>query len=363
MPPSLSFPSIGLSSFEGEKRGLNMSFEEIRGQDQVIRLLQNALKNGRVAHAYCFAGPEGAGKKKAAIEWAKALNCENPASAPCDRCRSCRRISNGNHPDITILAPEGASIKIEQVRELQRRFSFTPPEEVTRVVILHQAETLTLQAANSLLKFLEEPVARMVAVLITEQVHSLLPTILSRCQLLRFRPLPPVLIESSLVEAGVDPANARIAAHLVSGVEAAEKLAGDDKFAPVCERMIKWMGEIPSGKSNPLVEIQTVWLADFDPGEMNLLLDLSLLWLRDLLNERLGVTGDSVFVGWKESRRHQASRWTISGLLNGMEAVIQARQALAGPVQPQAVLERMVLAMQGGPKHVVSRRSPFQTSG
>ncbi len=72
------------------------------------------------------------------------------------------------------------------------------------------------------------------------------------------------------------------AAHLVFGVEAAGELAGDDKFAPFCERMIKWMGEIPSGKSNPLVEIQTVWLTDFGPEEMKLLLDLSLLWLRDL---------------------------------------------------------------------------------
>ncbi|MGF7088342.1 DNA polymerase-3 subunit delta' [Kroppenstedtia sanguinis] len=340
-----------------------MSFAEIRGQDQVMQLLKNALKNERVAHAYCFAGPEGVGKKKAAIEWAKALNCENQDQAPCDHCRSCRRIGNGNHPDITILEPDGSSIKIGQVRELQRRFSFSPPDEVTRVVILHQAETLTLQAANSLLKFLEEPVTRMVAVLITEQIHSLLPTILSRCQLLRFRPLPPAWIESSLVDTGVDPAYARIAAHLVSGVEAAERLARGDKFAPVCERMIRWMGEIPSGKSNPLVEIQTVWLADFDSGEMNLLLDLSLLWLRDLLHERLGVIGDSVFAGWKESRQHQASRWTLSSLLNGMDAVIQARQALAGPVQPQAVLERMVLSMQGGPKHVVSRRRPFQTSG
>lgn len=340
-----------------------MSFEEITGQDQVVRLLRKGLKNGRISHAYCFAGPKGTGKEKTAMEWAKALNCENRELAPCDQCRSCRRISHGNHPEITWLEPDGQSLKIGQVRELQRRFSYTPSDEVTRVVVLREAETLTLQAANSLLKFLEEPLSRMVAILITENIHTLLPTILSRCQLLRFRPLPPPFIQSTLIGEGVDPAKARIAAHLVSGMEDARRLAREDKFAPLCERVIRWNGEIASGGSDPLVEVQTLWLADSSPEETELLLDLSLLWLRDLMKARLGDKGEPVFAEYEISRQRQVSQWTLSGLLHAMEAVIQARKALTGPVQAQAVLESMVLVMQGGPKHVISGRSPFQTSG
>src|SRR5699024_6228058 len=125
-----------------------MSVKEVAGQERVIRLLKNALKNQRVAHAYCFCGPEGTGKEKTAIEWAKALNCEQPGDDACDRCRSCRQISHGNHPDVIFPERDGQTIGIGQIRELQRRFSYSPPAGTTRVLILRHAETLTLQARS-----------------------------------------------------------------------------------------------------------------------------------------------------------------------------------------------------------------------
>ncbi|PTX55213.1 DNA polymerase III delta prime subunit [Melghirimyces profundicolus] len=340
-----------------------MSFDKVTGQERVVRLLKNALRNQRVAHAYCFAGRKGTGKEKTALEFAKALNCLHSSDEPCDRCRSCRRIDHGNHPDVTLVEPDGQTIKIGQMRELQRKFSYSPSEESMPVVILRQAEAFTLPAANSLLKFLEEPTARIVAILLTENLHALLPTILSRCQLIRFHPLSPHRIEEILTEQGVPPDRARILSHLASGVTRARELADQDGFAPFCERVIKWNEEIASGKSDALVEIQT-WLST-DPGleEMELLLDLSLLWLRDLLKHRAGNHEEPVFSGWSEDLRRQASKWTLPALLNAMDAVIHARKALTGPVQSQAVLERMVLSMQGGLDHAVSRRSPFQASG
>ncbi|SEN64709.1 DNA polymerase III subunit delta' [Lihuaxuella thermophila] len=328
-----------------------MSFQEVKGQSQVIRLLQNGLLHGKIAHAYCFAGPRGVGKQKTAMELAKALNCEQKGADACDRCRSCLRIEHGNHPDVIRIKPDGASIKIDQVRQLQRAFSFSPGKEVVRVIMIEQADFMTPQAANSLLKFLEEPVSAMVAILITENIHAMLPTVLSRCQILRFSQLPPAILAKKLEEQGIRKDNARILAHLSQGEEEYQ-LLDQEEFAQLCRRVIEWNQEILSGKSSALVSIQREWLQKQTENErLPLVLDILLLWLRDLVHHHLNKTGKldvSVFSEWEAAREEQAYRWNRSRLLLGMEAVLRARSQLAGPMQPQAVLEQMVLAMQEG---------------
>jgi DNA polymerase-3 subunit delta' len=329
-----------------------MSFQEVKGQPQVIRLLQNGLLHGKIAHAYCFAGPRGVGKKKTAMELAKALNCEQKQADACDRCRTCLRIEHGNHPDIIRIKPDGASIKIDQVRQLQRAFSFTLGKGVTRVIMMEQAELMTPQAANSLLKFLEEPVSPMVAILITENIHAMLPTILSRCQILRFSELPPAVLAKKLEEQGIRKEHARILAHLSHGSEDEYQLLEQEEFAQLCKRVIEWNKEILSGKSSALVSIEREWLQkEIESERLPLVLDILLLWLRDLVHHQLNRRGKldvSVFAEWEAAREEQAYRWNRSRLLLGMEAVLRARSQLAGPMQPQAVLEQMVLAMQEG---------------
>ncbi len=329
-----------------------MSFQEVKGQPQVIRLLQNGLLHGKIAHAYCFAGPRGVGKRKTAVELAKALNCEQKQDDACDRCRTCLRINHGNHPDVVHIKPDGASIKIDQVRQLQRTFSFTPGKGVTRVIMIEQADLMTPQAANSLLKFLEEPVSAMVALLITENIHVMLSTILSRCQILRFSQLPPEVLAKKLEQQGIDKENARILAYLSQGEESDFQLLDQGEFAQLCKQVIEWNKEILSGKSSALISVEREWLQkEIKSERLPLVLDILLLWLRDLVYHHLNKTGKldaSVFAKWEAAREEQAYRWNRSRLLLGMEAVLRARSQLAGPMQPQAVLEQMVLAMQEG---------------
>ncbi|WP_169713797.1 DNA polymerase III subunit delta' [Paludifilum halophilum] len=335
-----------------------MSLNEVFGQQQVVQLLKRGLRTGRIAHAYCFAGPRGVGKTRTAQQLAKALNCLNGKEDACDECIHCQRIDHGNDPGVMKVSPDGQTIKIDQVRAIQRAFSYSPPENATRVIMIEHADAMTVQAANSLLKFLEEPTSRMVAILITENLHALLPTIRSRCQLLRFPALSPERIAQYLKEEGYDPETSRIAAHLAAGLDDARGRMEEDEFALLCERVIKWSGEIASGSSEALVSVQTQIL-ETGRERLETVLDLLLLWLRDLLNDRLGREEQPVFARWSESRRRQSSRWTIDRLTDGMHAIIDARRQLAGPVQAQAVLERMVLVMQGGAVNAVSRRSPF----
>ncbi len=171
-----------------------MSFQRILGQDQPKRIIQNALENNSVSHAYLFYGPESIGKKLTAVEFAKALNCE--VSGPkdnCGNCPSCRKIDHAIHPDFFFLEPEKSSpagrnafIKVEQIRELQNKLAYLPYEAKTKVAVIDGAETMNPQAANTLLKTLEEPPSSTILILIASNPYQLLPTIVSRCQGVKF---------------------------------------------------------------------------------------------------------------------------------------------------------------------------------
>jgi DNA polymerase-3 subunit delta' len=166
-----------------------MAFGELYGHHKTIAILKSAAANDRVAHAYLFYGMEGIGKRTAASVFARALNCEGK-SAPCDACPSCRKAQHRNHPDIVTVATEGQFIKIGAVKELQEQMKFRPREGRRRVFIMPEADRMNAPAANALLKTLEEPSAGNILLLTTSRPHALPVTILSRCQHLRFTPLP-----------------------------------------------------------------------------------------------------------------------------------------------------------------------------
>jgi DNA polymerase-3 subunit delta' len=166
-----------------------MAFGGIYGHEKPISILRGAMEKGRAAHAYLFYGMEGVGKRTAAAAFARALNCLDP-SPPCDACLSCRKALHHNHPDIVTIAAEGQFIKIGAVKELQEQMKFSPREGIKRVFIVPEADRMNAAAANALLKTLEEPVAGNLLILTTSRPHALPMTILSRCQHLRFAPLP-----------------------------------------------------------------------------------------------------------------------------------------------------------------------------
>jgi len=165
-----------------------------------VERLKNAIRSGRIANAYIFSGPTDAGKEFTAINFAKALNCISGGEDSCDKCISCRKIDDGNHADVRLIRPEGTKLKIEQMRFLQRQGSYKPMEGNYKVYIITEAEKMSLEAANSLLKTLEEPPGAMVLILSTIVYSALLPTIRSRCQALKFSLVPQNVLKDELVE-------------------------------------------------------------------------------------------------------------------------------------------------------------------
>ncbi len=166
-----------------------MAFADVVGHQRPLRILRRVIETGRVHHAYLFTGMEGIGKRLVALNMAKALNCAEQRGEACDRCRSCQLIAKGIHPDLILIEPTGESIKIEQIRELERSIAFKPYEARWRVILIDGAEQLTRDAANALLKTLEEPPPWTTIILSASTIESLPATVHSRCQRIRFNPL------------------------------------------------------------------------------------------------------------------------------------------------------------------------------
>jgi DNA polymerase-3 subunit delta' len=188
-----------------------MRFAEIYGHEKPIAILKSAMAKDRIAHAYLFYGMDGIGKKTTASVFARALNCRE-VEPPCDACASCRKAEHKNHPNIITIQAEGQFIKIGAVKEIQARMTFRPAEG-RRIFILQEADRMNAAAANALLKTLEEPSAGNILLLTTARPHVLPMTILSRCQHLRFSPLPPTEVARFLREKeGLETAAAEILA-------------------------------------------------------------------------------------------------------------------------------------------------------
>jgi DNA polymerase-3 subunit delta' len=197
-----------------------MPFDAIIGHEQPKRFLQAALRNNRLAHALLFHGEERIGKRLAAVVLAQAVNCEAwpPPDPPdaCGACRSCRQIETGSHPDVTILEATSGKGETEQIREIESRFIYRPLVGQRKIVVLDNADLLRQEAANALLKTVEEPPPDSLIILVTGRPESLLPTIRSRCQGIRFAPLAVGVVEEAVRRRGLSETDARFLA-MVSG--------------------------------------------------------------------------------------------------------------------------------------------------
>lgn len=169
------------------------------GHEWAVDYLRGAIQSQHISHAYLFTGPANIGKAHLAREMAAALNCLGD-TPPCGTCDACIRTKEGTHPDVTLVEPEGRRLKIDQVRELQHTLSLSPVEGRWRVCIITDFQQATTQAANALLKTLEEPPSRVVLLLTATDADLLLPTIVSRCQVLALRTVPLARLEEALCE-------------------------------------------------------------------------------------------------------------------------------------------------------------------
>jgi len=330
-----------------------MSFKDILGHQRPIRLLQRAIQNEKVVNSYLFLGSEGIGKSRVALQFAKALNClegEHQIDG-CDRCISCKKIDHRLHPDVSLIEPEGQTLKIDQVREMQRTLAYRPYEGRRRVVVLTAADRMMPHMSNVLLKTLEEPPRHTVIILLAISPKWILPTILSRCQSIRFNPLPSYLVSDWLIkEKGLEESEAHLLASLSEGspgkaLEIKEEIANIER-----RKLLKsWVGS-----KSLSIEEKEAWIESLptQPSEresLHLILEMAKTLLRDLIVLKTSDKGfGMIHSDLIEEIKEVAERWNLSSLLKRMEILHQTSQAIRSNANPRLSLEAMMLSWAKG---------------
>jgi DNA polymerase-3 subunit delta' len=268
----------------GRMKEKTMNFNAIIGQPVLVGSLQRAVKEDMVSNGYIFCGPKGSGKSLTAAVFAKALNCAGAqASRPCGGCLSCRKFDSGNHPNIQYIRPSGASIKIKQIREIISDVSKKPYENGYKVVIIDEADKMTQDAQDAFLKTLEEPPEATVFILLAQNSNSLLPTVLSRCQVFYMRKLTKQQIEGHLsANPAFDKEQIGFAAAAANGIigRAVEILTNKEQQEQ--QKRHLQLTERIAGGSYTESSAAAAELGDSkDTAEQ--LLDFLLLWYRDIL--------------------------------------------------------------------------------
>ena len=331
-----------------------MSFKEIFGHEKAIAMLQRTVAGGRVPHAYLFSGIEGVGKALIARQFAKALNCLEGGADACDRCISCAKIDRNRHPDLIGVQAEGQFIRIKEIREIQNQMRFSPLEGRFRVFMLNEADRMNSAAANALLKTLEEPAARNVLILLTSRPHALPATILSRCQRLRFDPIPTQTVAGFLMEmAAVAPAEASVLAASSGGSIGRALEMNKGAYVAMKNVIIDRFCDL----KDPLDFFP--FLSDFgaDKDEALERLDILLTWHRDLLYCREGGDVEPLIHRDRlDLLRDRCGKLSAEDIMGNIRAIQRTRKALARNANRQLALECLIFRFMQNDRRKIWRR-------
>lgn len=319
-----------------------MIFSQILGHERQKDILRRVLASGRLAHAYLFTGPEGVGKRLMALALVRALFCPQQG---CGTCVACRKVDHFNHPDLHLLEPEGASIKIEQVRGIQREFSYRPLEAPRKVCLIEHPEKMQTAAANALLKTLEEPSGEALFILLSAHPEQVLPTIRSRCQPLPFGRLPAELLKKDLVRRlEIDETAGHLLAALSEG--SFRKALGRDRdlFLGTRRDFLKQVTALSPGSVLPLFDL-SLSLAE-DKERLPEFLEILEAFYRDVLLTLHGRPEDElVNIDLPDKIRRTAARETVASVLAKLEAIQTARHHLGRNVNRQLAMDHLLLQL------------------
>ena len=311
-----------------------MKLSEFAGYGDKMEQLMRSVQAGRIVHALLLVGPHGSGKRTMARLLAQAMVCTG-SGKPCGVCPACKRFQNGTHPDVHVVQPEKKSIGVDEVRDLIDALALRPYEGGRHIVLIEQAEKLTPAAQNALLKTLESPAGDVMFFLITDAPGALLPTIVSRCQTVRFSDLSVEDCAKVLEGRGIDAVRAAELAGMAQGsVGRALEIDADGEYRALREKVLASLSALSgrasvAGAAAPLEE---------DKGGEEAMLDIMELFARDLMALQSGATPYQT----GESERLRRSKLDGRALLKG---VVLARMQLASNVSWANALENMYFTL------------------
>ena len=315
-------------------------------QNVASKLITNSIRKQRISHAYLIQGERGTGKEDIALLLAKTLFCQYKTDVePCQSCHTCRRIESRNHPDVHWIIPEGQSIKMDQIEKLQKEFIYSGLESNQKVYIISHAETLTLNAANRILKFLEEPSQKTTAIMLTENSQAIIPTIRSRCQVIDLKPLNQMLFRDQLKKNGMSDSNALLISALTNNLDEALLLDKDEWFAQARRVVLQLIDIYPTKSQDVFLFIHQHWIPHFkERKQLEQGLDLLLIAFRDILYFHINNEESLVIYPLADEKLERAAlHFSPEKLLNILNDVVVAKQKVKQNVHPTLVMEQLTL--------------------
>lgn len=328
-----------------------MNFSDAFGQEQVIDYLKTVIKKGTIGHAYAFDGSPGIGKTLIALVFAKILLCKKMGIEPCDQCSSCLKFNHHNHPDVHIIEPDGNSIKNKQIEDFQHELMRKPYESQKKIFIIKKANEMSVSAQNRLLKTLEEPPKYAVIILISSNVNGFLPTIKSRCQVLKFKRVGERKIGEMLEKKyDLTQNEAKMLAVFSNGiVENALKLMESQEFKDNRDKIIEIIEKLLSGDQFSVFQMADFFVINKDQFEEYL--DIMIFWFRDLLILR-ETDSEELLINQDKKTKIQMQLDTVEyDRISNIIAVIEKTKTdIKANVNFQLAIEMMLLNILGGMK-------------
>ncbi len=324
------------------------TFKDVVGQEQIVEHLKAAVKMKKVSHAYILQGERSSGKEFIAKVFAMALQCEKQGGDPCGQCRSCKQAAGGNHPDIIRVSHEKPNtIGVEDIRKVTGDIAIKPYSSDKKIYIINEAEKMTVQAQNALLKTLEEPPEYAVILLLTTNVEALLPTIQSRCVLLTMKPVRDDAVKKFLMENLMIPEyKADVCVAFARGnVGKAKALASSEEFDNIKSDAVTLLKYIRDMEINEIVAaIKKIAEYKFD---INDYLDILSVWYRDVLLFK--ATNDVNHLIFKDETQYikkTADRSAYEGIEEILDALEKAKSRLKANVNFDLTMELLLLTIK-----------------
>ena len=321
------------------------------GQDRVIASLKQGIKQGSIAHAYLLTGPRHIGKRTLAVDLAQAINC-NGSEPPCGQCPSCLRIAQEKHADVVLTQLDStAEIGIETIKELQHLANLPPYEGRCKVFIIDDAEYLSTEAANRLLKILEEPPPKVLWLLLTSEEERLLPTVVSRCCRLELKPVPPGEMQKALTARyNIEPGKASLFARLSHGCPGwAISAEQDDALLHQRAENINKLASLLTANLEQRFAYAQELAAQFSKQRKSVIeiIDAWIGWWHDLMLLKGGGAESITNIDYKDTLEKQAGYLTLEETSDFIARLRRAKEQLNKNINPRLLLEWLMLNIPG----------------
>ena len=322
----------------------------ILGHEKIVQFLRFSIKQDKIAHAYLFCGQKGLGKVAVADKFAQSLICESQPK-PCGECYACRQYLKNAHPDIFRIEKNQdlKNISIEDVRDIQKVLSQKSFLNSYKVLIIDGADHLSEGASNSLLKTIEEPSSKTVIILITSQKEALLKTVISRCQVINFLPVPKSQIFKYLENAGINRQQSHILANLSNGIPAiAFKYLSDKNTLADYQKQIEYLILLSGQDIYKKFEFSSKALDKEDSfpkrmSDLEKIIDRQLAIIRDLVLIKSGQGDLMVNFFAKEKLEKLSARYDVSGLIQIYRNLKEAKENILANLSPNLILDNILI--------------------